>query len=110
MSESLEMRFALSAVPPQLRDNATTYVLDPAKGYVVNHKGTNGVSCIVVRRDWQWPDRPFRNDIYWPVSYDAEGSKTLLQDYLYAAELSPPATDAKPVHNPVTRTSRNPNY
>src|SRR5262245_37639404 len=79
MPESLETRFALSAAPPHLRENATTYVLDPAKGYVLSHTGTNGVSCIVVRSDWQF-DAPFRDDIYWPVCYDAEGSKTLLQD------------------------------
>jgi hypothetical protein len=53
MPESLEVRFELSAVPPHLRDGATTYVLDPGKGYVLGHKGTSGVSCIVVRSDWQ---------------------------------------------------------
>ncbi|PYX67500.1 MAG: hypothetical protein DMG78_27580, partial [Acidobacteria bacterium] len=67
MPESLEVRYALSAAPPHLRDAATTYVLDPSKGYLLNHKGTNGVSCIVVRSDWQWPERPFRDDIAWPV-------------------------------------------
>jgi hypothetical protein len=74
MPESLEVRFALSALPPHLRDNATTYVLDPAKGYVLNHKGTNGVSCIVVRSDWQWPEHPFRDDIFWAVGYKAGSS------------------------------------
>src|SRR5712691_515044 len=48
MPESLEVRYTLSAAPPHLRDGATTYVVDPAKGYVLNHKGTNGVSCVVV--------------------------------------------------------------
>ena len=47
--ESLEVRYALSAAPPHLRAGATTYVLDPSKGYLLNHRGTNGVSCIVVR-------------------------------------------------------------
>jgi hypothetical protein len=56
MPESLEVRYALSAAPPHLRDGATTYVVDPAKGYVLNHKGTNGISCIVVRSDWQFSD------------------------------------------------------
>src|SRR6202045_2096769 len=84
MPTSLEVRYALSAAPPHLRDAATTYLLDPARGFLLNHKGTNGVSCIVVRSDWQWPDRPFRGDIAWPVCYDAEGTKTLLQDYIYA--------------------------
>lgn len=32
MPQSLEVRFALSALPPHLRDGATAYVLDPAAG------------------------------------------------------------------------------
>ena len=98
MPESLEVRYALSAAPPHLRAGATTYVLDPSKGYMLNHSGTNGVSCIVVRSDWQWPDQPFRDDIAWPVCFDAEGSKTLLQDYIYTAELRARGMDAKQVH------------
>ena len=69
MTEALEIRFASSAAPPHLRDNATIYVLDPAKGYVVARQGTNGVSCIVVRSDWQWASPLFRDDIYWPVCF-----------------------------------------
>jgi hypothetical protein len=103
MPEALENRFALSAIPSHLREAATTYVLDPAKGYVLSHKGTNGFSCIVVRSDWQWPDSSFRGDIFWPVCYDAEGSKTLLQDYIYAAELRTRGMDAKQVHSEVTK-------
>ncbi|HYT19247.1 MAG TPA: hypothetical protein VEW05_03345 [Candidatus Polarisedimenticolia bacterium] len=103
MPESLEIRFALSAAPPHLRDNATTYVLDPAKGYVLSHKGTNGVSCIVVRSDWQFPNQPFRDDIFWPVCYDAEGSRNLLQDYIHAAELRARGMNAKEVHQEVTK-------
>ncbi len=102
MPESLETRFALSAAPPHLRDNATTYALDPAKGYVLSHQGTNGISCIVVRSDWQF-DEAFRDDIFWPVCYDAEGSKTLLQDYLRAAELRARGLSAKEVHQEVAK-------
>jgi hypothetical protein len=102
MPESLEVRFALSAAPPHLRDGATTYVLDPAKGYVVSHKGTNGVTCIVVRSDWQF-DEPFRDDIFWPVCFDAEGAKTLLKDYFFAAEMRARGMDAKRVHQDITR-------
>jgi len=40
MPQSLEVRFALSALPPHLRDGATAYILDPAAGYVVNRKGS----------------------------------------------------------------------
>ena len=103
MPESLEVRYALSAAPPHLRDAATTYVLDPSKGYLLHHRGTNGVSCIVVRSDWQWPGQPFRDDIAWPVCFDAEGSKTLLQDYIYTAELRARGMDAKRVHLEVTK-------
>jgi hypothetical protein len=103
MPEPLEIRFALSAAPPHLRDGATTYILDPSKGYVLSRLGTNGVSCLVVRSDWQWPDRPFRDDILWAVCYDAEGSRTLLEDYIYAAELRARGMDAKQVHHEVTK-------
>jgi hypothetical protein len=103
MPEPLEIRFALSAAPPHLRDGATTYILDPPKGYVLSRQGTNGVSCIVVRSDWQWPDRPFQDDIFSAVSYDAEGSGTLFQDYTYAAELRARGMNAKEVHQEVTK-------
>lgn len=110
MPELLEMRFALSAAPPHLRKDATTYLLDPAKGYVLKRKGTNGVSCIVVRSDWQFPSVAFRDDIFWAVCCDSEGSKTLLQDYMYAAELRARGMDAKQVHSEVTRRLGNPAY
>ena len=103
MPEALEVRFALSAAPPHARDKATAYVLDPGKGYVLSRQGTNGVSCIVVRSDWQFTKQPFRDDIFWAVCYDAEGSKTLLQDYLQAAELRARSLNAKQVHEQVTK-------
>ena len=102
MPESLETRFALSAAPPHVRERATIFLLDPAKGYVLSRQGTNGVSCIVVRSDWQF-EQPFRNDIYWAVCFDAEGSRTLLHDYLGAAELRARGLDSKQVHQQITR-------
>src|SRR5215470_3191086 len=51
MPRDLEVRYALSALPPHLRADATTYVLDPDKGYELNHKGTNGFSCFVERTE-----------------------------------------------------------
>lgn len=103
MPADLETRFALSAAPPHLRDHATVYLLDPAKGYALGKQGTNGVSCIVVRSDWQFPTLAFRDDIFWAVCYDSEGSKTLLQDYLHAAELRAQGMNAKEVHDAVTK-------
>src|SRR5262249_9775911 len=88
--------------PPHLRERATVLLLDPARGYVQNRKGTNGVSCIVVRSDWQF-EQPFRNDIYWAVCFDAEGSRTLLRDYLSAAELRARGLDSKQTHQEVTK-------
>jgi hypothetical protein len=66
MPQSLEVRFALSALPPHLRDGATIYLLDPAKGYILNRKGTNGASCFVMRTEWLWPQFAFRDDHYCP--------------------------------------------
>jgi len=51
MPRDLEVRYPLSALPPHLRADATTYVLDPDKGYELNHKGTNGFSCFVERTE-----------------------------------------------------------
>ena len=115
MPEALEIRFAASAAPPHLRDHATVYILDPDKGYVMARQGTSGVSCIVVRSDWQWATPPFRDDIYWPVCYDSEGSKTLLQDYFYAAELRARGQNSELVHAAVlkrigTPTAPNPSH
>jgi hypothetical protein len=109
MPESLETHFALSAAPPHLRDSATVFLLDPGKGYVLNRKGTNGVSCIVVRSDWQFK-QAFRNDIYWAVCFDAEGSRTLLHDYLHAAELRARGMDSQQVHQEVTKKFGTPDY
>jgi len=103
MPRDLEIRFALSAAPPHLRRDATTYVLDPERGYAVDRKGANGVSCIVVRSDWQFTKQVFRDDVFWPVCYDAEGSKTLLQDYLLAARLRARGMSAGDVHEAIAK-------
>ena len=73
MPKSLEIRFALSALPPPLRADATVYVLDTAKGYVLDHAGTNDQSCFVSRTEWKFAD--YRDDIYDATCYDAVGAK-----------------------------------
>ena len=85
MPTKLETQFALSALPPALRDQATVYLLDPRKGYRVSRPGTSGVACLVERTAWEQAD--FRNDIYVPLCYDAEGSKTFLKVIVDAATL-----------------------
>jgi hypothetical protein len=85
MPAKLETRFALSAVPPGLRDRATVYLLDPTKGYHLSRQGTSGVTCLVERTVWEWVD--FRNDIYIPLCYDAVGTKAHLKVIMDAATL-----------------------
>ena len=85
MPSKLETRFALSALPPALRDKATVYLLDPKKGYQLSRQGTNGVTCLVERTAWELAD--FRNDIYVPLCYDAEGTKTYLKVIMDTATL-----------------------
>jgi hypothetical protein len=85
MPARLETQFALSAVPPALRERASVYLLDPNKGYALSKQGTSGVTCIVQRTEWEIAD--YRNDIYWPVCFDAVGTKTYLKYAMDAAAL-----------------------
>jgi hypothetical protein len=85
MPAKLETQFALSALPPAMRDQATVYVLDPNTGYQLSRPGTSGVTCLVERTAWEQAD--FRNDIYVPLCYDAEGTKTYLKVIMDVAAL-----------------------
>ena len=79
------MRYALSALPQHLRDDAATYVLDPDMGYVLNHKGTNGFSCFVERTEQERAD--FRNDVYAAIGFDAEGSEKIMPIWMDTAKM-----------------------
>jgi len=85
MPVALETDYALSALPPQLRAGATIYLLDPAKGYYVARKGSNGFICFVMRTAWEWAE--FRNDVITAISYDAEGARTIFPVYLDVAAM-----------------------
>jgi len=85
MPRSLEIRFALSALPPNLRDQAAVYVLDPDKGYLRAIAGSNGQSCLVERTVWQRVE--YRNDHYAAVCYDAAGATRQMRLRLDVAEL-----------------------
>ncbi|HUR32547.1 MAG TPA: hypothetical protein VM032_02050 [Vicinamibacterales bacterium] len=94
MPAALEERFALSALPPALRSVATVYRLDVKQGYVLAHRGTGGVTCLVQRTAWEQAD--FRDDIYVPRCYDAAGSATYLKvlidaEVLRIRGMAPPA-------------------
>jgi hypothetical protein len=81
----LEKDFALSSLPKHLQNDATVYLLDPQKGYYIARQGTNGFVCFIDRTDWEWAE--FRKDLAVPISYDAEGSKTIFAVYMDVAAM-----------------------
>jgi hypothetical protein len=85
MPPDLETQYALSSLPPRLRDGATVYLLDPTKGYYKAKQGTNGFSAFVMRT--QWEIARFYQDTYTSLSYDAEGSKAYLPAFFAVAEM-----------------------
>jgi hypothetical protein len=95
MPEGLETRFALSALPPALRDDATVYLLDPATGYRPAREGTSGVACLVERTQWELG--AFRDDLFVPLCYDAAGASTYLRAIIDTAALRARGEDAATV-------------
>jgi hypothetical protein len=85
MPADLETDFALSALPPHLRDACTVYLLDPEKGYYIARQGTNGFSTFVNRTEWEWAE--FVQDTYGAISYDEEGTKTYMPVFLDVAKM-----------------------
>ncbi len=85
MPVDLETDYALSALPPHLRSDATVYLLDPQKGYYVARQGSNGYICFISRTEWEWAE--FRNDVYGPISYDAEGARAIFPIYFAVAAM-----------------------
>ncbi len=85
MPPDLEMQYALSSLPPRLRDDATVYLLNPAKGYYMAKQGTNGFSAFVMRTQWEIAE--FHPDAYTSISYDAEGSRVYLPAFFAVAEM-----------------------
>lgn len=101
MPAELETRFALSALPPALRERATVYLLDPAKGYRLARQGSNGQECLVQRTVWELGD--FRDDIYFPLCYDAAGAGTYLKVIRDAASLRAEGLDAAALKGEIGR-------
>lgn len=97
MPAALETRFALSALPPALRDQATVYLLDPARGYSVARQGRNGLECLVERTVWEWAELQLRDDIYIPLCYDAAGAKAHLRVMRDVAELRAKGMNAQAI-------------
>jgi hypothetical protein len=97
LPRALEIQLALSALPPHLRDNASVYVLNPAKGFEVARQGTNGFHALVARTGddsfrGTWPLKQYRDDILYPISFDAAGAKAQLRVFFDAAEMQAKGT------------------
>src|SRR5664279_4942924 len=92
LPRDLEIQLALSALPPHLRDNATVYVLNPAKGFEVARTGTNGFQTFVARIGddsfrGNWPLTKYRDDILYPISFDNIGAKAQMRIFFDAAAM-----------------------
>ncbi len=97
LPRDLEMQLALSALPPHLKDGATVYVLNPDKGFEVARKGTNGFHTFVARTGddtfrGNWPLTAYRDDILYPISFDAAGAKQQMRVFFDAAEMQAKGT------------------
>jgi hypothetical protein len=92
LPRDLEIELALSALPPHLRAQATVLALNPDRGFEVARQGTNGFYALVARTGddafrGPWPMTKYRDDILYPVSFDAAGAKAQMRVFLDAAGL-----------------------
>jgi hypothetical protein len=99
LPRDLEIQLALSALPPHLRDAATVYVLNPARGFEVARRGTNGFHAFVARTGddtfrGEWPLTKYRDDILYPIAFDNAGAKAQMRIFFDAAELQAKGTPA----------------
>jgi hypothetical protein len=97
LPRDLEIQLALSALPPHLRDKATVYVLNPAQGFEVARKGTNGFHAFVVRTPvdmmrGSWLLTQYRDDILYPIAFDPAGTKAQMRVFFDIAEMQAKGT------------------
>ena len=97
LPRDLEIQLAQSALPPHLRENATVYVLNPAKGFEVARKGTNGFQTLVARTGddtffGAWAFTEYRDDILYPIAFDKTGAKAQMRVFFDAAEMQAKGT------------------
>jgi hypothetical protein len=97
LPRDLEIQLAQSALPPHLREKATVYVLNLAKGFEVAREGTNGFHALVARTGddtfrGSWVLTEYRDDILYPVSFDEAGAKSHMPVFLDAAAMQAKGT------------------
>ena len=100
LPRDLEIQLSLSALPPHLRDNATVYILNPDNGFEVARKGTNGFHAFVARIGddtfrGSWPLMNYRDDILYPISFDAAGAEAQMRVFFDAAEMQAQGTSPR---------------
>lgn len=71
LARDLEMRLAVDALPPHLREGAGILILGET-GYVKVKDASNAFTCIVSRRGGN----------FYPVCFDEEGTRTILPAYM----------------------------
>jgi hypothetical protein len=99
LPKDLEIQVALSALPPHLREGATVHRLNPEKGFEVAREGTNGFHAFVARTGedsmrGSWPLTEYRDDILYPISFDAAGVKAQMRVFFDIAEMQAKGTPA----------------
>ncbi len=104
LPRDLEIELALSSLPAHLRDQATVYVLNPAKGFEVARTGMNGFSALVARTGddamrGAWPLTAYPDDVLYPVSWDQAGAKAQLRVFLDIATMQAKGTPPQEVKN-----------
>jgi hypothetical protein len=97
LPQELEIQLALSALPRHLRDNATVYTQNLAKGFEVARKGTGDFHTFVARLGddafrASWPLTEYRSDILYPVAFDGAGSRAEMRVFFDAAEMQAKGT------------------
>jgi hypothetical protein len=108
LPRDLEMELALSALPPHLREQATVYVLNPAKGFEVARPGTNGFHALVARTGddtfrGTWPLTRFREDILYPIGFDPAGARAQMRIFIDAAEMQAGGTPPRELKETMLR-------
>jgi hypothetical protein len=51
----------------------------------MGRQGTNGYLCFILRTAWEWSD--FRDDLCVPISFDAEGARSIFPIQMAVAEM-----------------------
>ena|SRR5690349_9325021 len=78
LPDAEEIALAVSAAPPELSGKATVYAVRDGKVITIR-EGTNGSSCMVAR--------DLHGGSLYPICYNAEGSRTMLQRELLEVKL-----------------------